>query len=148
MYINLSFLGADNLQMFVDKNLEWKQPFRLYRYGKNRRFISYFNICLMFFNLLLKFFPQKCFWNKPSWVCNQLVCDSDRIRTHNQLVSTYLYGAFNCMLLSCHVRVSELNYTLQLSECQVTLSSKHVWSLSDSNRFRIHNHLVDYSFTN
>ena len=47
---------------------------------------------------------------------NHLVC----IRTLNHLaklakwlgcvVSTYLYGAFDCMLLSCHVRVSELIY--------------------------------------
>ena len=42
--INLFLLGADNFQMFVDKNLEAKQPFRLYRYGKNRRFISLFDI--------------------------------------------------------------------------------------------------------
>ena len=45
--------------------------------------------------------------------------DSNRIRIHNQLdklskwlscvdvVSTYLYGAFDCMLLSCHTRVTE-----------------------------------------
>ena len=29
------------------------------------------------------------------------------------VVSTYLYGAFDCMLLSCHVRVSEWIHTLQ-----------------------------------
>ena len=59
------------------------------------------------------------------------------IRTHNHLVhkrtlnhlaklvkwlscvvSTYLYGAFDCMFLSCHVRVSEWIYTLYLPECQ------------------------------
>ena len=28
-------------------------------------------------------------------------------------VSTYLYGVFDCMLLSCHVRVSEWNSTLE-----------------------------------
>ena len=28
------------------------------------------------------------------------------------VVSTYLYGAFDCMLLSCHVRVSVWNYYL------------------------------------
>ena len=57
--------------------------------------------------------------------------DSNGIRTHNGLVrkrkldhltklskwpscvvSTYLYGAFDCMLLSCHVRVSEWIYSL------------------------------------
>ena len=60
--------------------------------------------------------------------------DSNGIRTHNHLVrkrtlnhlaklvkwlscvvSTYLYGAFDCMLLSCHVRVSERIHTLQFS---------------------------------
>ena len=30
----------------------------------------------------------------------------------NCVVSTYLYGTFECMLLSCHVRVSEWMYTL------------------------------------
>ena len=57
--------------------------------------------------------------------------DISEIRTHNHLVhkrtlnhlaklakllccvlSTYLYGAFDCMLLSSHVRVSEWIYTL------------------------------------
>ena len=57
--------------------------------------------------------------------------DNKEIRTHNPLihkwtldhlaklvkwltcvVSTYLYGAFDCMLLTCHVRISELMYTL------------------------------------
>ena len=56
----------------------------------------------------------------------QALSDSNKIRTHKHLVrkrilnhlakvakcsscgvSTYLHGAFNCMLLSCHVRVSE-----------------------------------------
>ena len=55
--------------------------------------------------------------------------DSDGIRTHNHLVhkrtlnclaklakwlscvvSTYLYGAFDCMLSSCHMKVSEWIY--------------------------------------
>ena len=128
--------------------MEARQLFRLYRYGKNRRFISLFNICLKFFNVPLKFFPQKLFWNKPSWICNQFVSDSNRIRTHNHLVSSYLYGAFNCMLLSSHVCVSEWKYTLYLSECQVILFSKYALSLSDSSGFRIYNYLVDYSLTN
>ena len=61
----------------------------------------------------------------------KFVCESNGIRTHNHLVSkqtlnhlakltrwlsrvvgTYLYGAFDCMLLSCHVRISEWIYTL------------------------------------
>ena len=30
----------------------------------------------------------------------------------NCIVSTYLYGAFECMLLSCHICISEWIYTL------------------------------------
>ena len=59
------------------------------------------------------------------------ISDSNLIRTHNHVVrertlnylakltewlscvvSTYLYGAFDCMLLSCHVRVPEWIHTL------------------------------------
>ena len=36
------------------------------------------------------------------------------------VVSTYLYNAFDCIFISCHVRVSELIYTLQLAKCQGT----------------------------
>ena len=38
----------------------------------------------------------------------------------NCVVSTYLYGAFDCMFLSCHVRVTEWIHTLYLHECQGT----------------------------
>ena len=69
--------------------------------------------------------------------------DCNGTRTHNHLVpkrtlnnlakvakwlscvmSTYLYGAFDCMLLSCHVRLSEWIHTLYLPECQGTPCSK------------------------
>ena len=40
------------------------------------------------------------------------------------VLSTYLYGAFDCMFLSCHVRVWEWIHTLQLPECQGTPCSK------------------------
>ena len=53
------------------------------------------------------------------WIHNHLA----RKRTLNHLaksakwlscgVSTYLFGAFDCILLSCHVRVSEWIYTLK-----------------------------------
>ena len=52
---------------------------------------------------------------------------------------TYLYGAFDCMLLSCHVRISEWIHTLYLPECQGTSCSKQVrylkfkWQQRDSN---------------
>ena len=39
-------------------------------------------------------------------------------------VSTYLYGAFDCMILSCHVRVWQWIHNLQLPECQGTPCSK------------------------
>ena len=84
--------------------------------------------------------------------------DYNGIRTHNHLpgkrilnhfaklakwlsssVSTYLYGAFDCMFLSCHVRVSESVHTLQFPECQGTPCSKQAphlkikWLQRDSN---------------
>ena len=40
------------------------------------------------------------------------------------VVSTYLYGAFDFMFLSCHVRISEWIQTLYLTECQGTAFSK------------------------
>ena len=55
------------------------------------------------------------------------------------VVSTYLYGAFDCMFLWCHVRVWEWIHTLQLNECQGTPCSKQApylkikWLQRDSN---------------
>ena len=42
------------------------------------------------------------------------------------VVSTYLYGTFDCMFLSCHVCVSEWIQVLYLPECQGTPCSKQV----------------------
>ena len=82
--------------------------------------------------------------------------DCNWTRTHNHLVhkrtlshlaklanwlscvlSTYLYGAFDCMFLSCHVRVSEWIHTLnwlngwvfvyELSGCWFESSCKGLW---------------------
>ena len=78
-----------------------------------------------------------------------LIRDCNWIRTQNHLVrkrtldhlaklakwlscvqSTYLYGAFGCMFLSCRVRVSEWIHTLWLPpECQGSLCSKQARSL-------------------
>ena len=68
--------------------------------------------------------------NSEIWTHNHLICK----RTLNCLaklakwlscdMSTYLYGASDCVLLSCHVRVSEWIYTFSLPECQGTLSLK------------------------
>ena len=49
------------------------------------------------------------------------------------VVSTYLYGAFDCILLSCHVCVSEIIYTLL---------RRDIWSLTDRNGIQTHNHLI------
>ena len=70
-------------------------------------------------------------------------------RTFNHLVklakwlscvlSTYLHSAFDCMFLSCHVRVSWWIHALYLTDCQGTPSSKQVrnlevkWLQRDSN---------------
>ena len=75
--------------------------------------------------------------------------DCNGTRTHNRLVrkrtlnhlakwakwlscvvSTYLYGAFYCILLSCQV---------QVSEWILAWSRHHIWSLSDSNKIQTHN---------
>ena len=85
--------------------------------------------------------------------------DCNGTRTHNHLVrkrtlnhlaqlakwlscvvSTYLYGAFDCMFFLSHVRVWEWIRTLQLPECQGTPFSKQAsylkikWLQRDSNR--------------
>ena len=45
----------------------------------------------------------------------------------------------DCMLLSCHVRV--LYSRLNVKEL-LALNKRDIWSLSDSNGIRTHNHLV------
>ena len=84
--------------------------------------------------------------------------DSNEFRTHNDLVhkrtlnhlaklakrlrcvvSTYLYDASDCMLLLCHLRVSQWVYPLEFPECQGTSFLKqppHLkfnWQQPDSN---------------
>ena len=55
------------------------------------------------------------------------------------VVSTYLYGAFDCMLLSCHLQIIDWIYTLYLPECQGTPCSKQElylkfkWQQQNSN---------------
>ena len=54
-------------------------------------------------------------------------------------MSTYLYSAFDCKFLSCHVCVSEWIHILYLPECQKTLCLtqapylKFKWLQQDSN---------------
>ena len=92
-------------------------------------------------NAKLKF-RSDCNWTRTQ---NHLVLK----RTLNHLaklakwlscvLSTYLYGAFECMFLSCDVRVSEWIHTLHLPECQGTPCSKQArnpkvkWLQLDSN---------------
>ena len=61
------------------------------------------------------------------------------------VLTTYLYGAFECMFWSCHICDSEwihtLNSCLNVQEL-VTRSRRKIWSLSDCNWTRTHNHLV------
>ena len=88
---------------------------------------------------------------------------SNGTRTHNHLVrkrtlnhlakltkwlswvaSSYLYGVFDCMLLSCHVRVSAWIHNICSLDFKEHLSRnrRNIWSLSDCNRIWSHNHLV------
>ena len=46
------------------------------------------------------------------------------------VVSTYMYGAFDYLFLSCHVRVSDWMHTLWLPECLGTLCSKQARNLN------------------
>ena len=43
------------------------------------------------------------------------------------VVITYLHGAFDCMFLSCHVRISEWIHTLYFPECPGSPCSKQAW---------------------
>ena len=60
-------------------------------------------------------------------------------------VSTYLYVAFDCMFLWCHVRVSEWIHTLysclNVKEL-LAQSRREIWSLTDCNWTWTHNHLL------
>ena len=83
-----------------------------------------------------------CNWTRTQ---NHLVCKqtlnhlAKLVKWLSCVLSTYLYGAFDCMFLSCHIRVSEWIHTLQLPECQGTPCSKQAqnlrfkWLQLDSN---------------
>ena len=75
------------------------------------------------------------------WTLNHLV---KLTKWLSWIVSTYLYGAFDCMFLSCHVHVSEWIHALYLPECQGTPSSKQAQYLKIKwlHGTRTHNHLV------
>ena len=60
------------------------------------------------------------------------------------IVSTYLYGAFDCMFLLCHAGVSKWIDSLYWHKCAELLARnrRDSWSLSHWNRTQTHNHLV------
>ena len=60
------------------------------------------------------------------------------------IVRYYFHGTFNCMLLSCHVRVWKGVHNLYLSFFKEHLALKkgNMWSISDSNGTRTNNHFL------
>ena len=96
-----------------------------------------------------------------SGICpNQLFCDCNWIRTQNHVVlkwtlnhlakltkwlscvlSTYLYGAFDCMFLSCHVRI------WQSGKCGFNLKCVRDMTRTYSQLFRHYlNHIYIYIY--
>ena len=92
-------------------------------------------------NHIAQYKPYVNIGNNIAYLRHRFI-DCNGARTHNHLVhkwtlsylaklakwlscvvSTYLYGTFDYIFLSCHVRVSEW-ISVQLPECQGTLSSK------------------------
>ena len=77
-------------------------------------------------------------WNQllDKWTPNHLAKLVQRLRC---VLSIDPYSAFDCMLLSCNVHVSEWIYFLYLPECQRTSCSKQApylnfnWQQPDSN---------------
>ena len=61
--------------------------------------------------------------------CNWTGTQNHLTRQIIELCSAFLYCAFDCMFLSCHVRLSEWILTLYLPECQGTPFSKKARSL-------------------
>ena len=103
--------------------------------------------CLNVMELLAR--SRRHIWTLSDWNGTRTHNHLVRKRTINHLaklakwlscaVSTYLYGGFDCIFLSCHVRVWEWIHTLQLPECQGTPCSKQApylkikWLQRDSN---------------
>ena len=70
------------------------------------------------------------------WTLNLLAEPTEWL---SRILSTYLYRAFDCMFLSCHVQVWEWIHTLYLPDCRGTSCSKQTrylqfkWLERDSN---------------
>ena len=74
------------------------------------------------------------------WTLNHL---AKLIKSLSLVVSANLYLPFDCIILSCHIRVSERIHTLWLPQCEGTPCSKHglylkfKWLQGDSNPQRL-----------
>ena len=79
-------------------------------------------------------------WTNNQFVCKQTLNDLAKLaKWLSCVVCSYLYDAFDCMFLSCHLCISEWIHTIYLPECQI----RHkIWSLSDCNKTETHNHLL------
>ena len=84
---------------------------------------------------------------------NHLVCKqifnhlAKQAKWLRYVLSTYLYSAFDCMFLLCHVPVSEWIHTITLYSCLnikelLAQNRCRIWSLSGNNGTRTHNHLA------
>ena len=62
----------------------------------------------------------------PKRTLNQL---TKLVKWLSCIVSLYLYGAFDCVFLSCHICVLEWIYSLQLPESQEKYFLKQAWYL-------------------
>ena len=119
--------------------------------------------CFLFFEVTFFFslLSKSAFFTKLgiSFLLTKLVCANlavkySSVNLLNYWVVIYLSWSwsvlifssisviFVCMLLSCHVRVSEWIHILQLPKCQATWNRRSIWSLSDNNKIRTGIHLV------
>ena len=71
------------------------------------------------------------------------LCGNQKQRTKGTIANdiTFLYLLHNCMS-SCHVRFSEWIYSCLNFKELLARNRRDIWSLIDSNKIWIHNHLV------
>ena len=110
------------------------------------------SICLDVTELLA--WSKRDIWNLTVFIGTRIQKDLVHKQTLNYLAkltkylswfeSTYLFSAFDCMFLSCHVRISVWIHTLYLPECQELLARNRcdVWSLTGCNGTRTQNHFL------
>ena len=76
------------------------------------------------------------------WTLNHL---SKQAKWLSCVVSTYPYGAFECVLLSCqmrHIRVKPHSIVCLNAKELLARSRRIIWTLTDSNKIRTHKHVV------